>query len=161
MRVMHWLFLVSAALFVAGIAFLVASTRTIDERPAAEAAVTTPVASVQQIMRGIVSPAANVVFNSVATTITLSGTEERAPRTAAEWNAVGDSAAALVESGNLLMLGDRAVDKGDWMTMSRALMDASRVALKAIEARDVGALFGSSEAINTTCDSCHQRYQRQ
>jgi hypothetical protein len=161
MRVMHWLFLVSAALFVAGIAFLVASTRTIDERPAAEAVITTPVASVQQIMRGIVSPAANVVFNSVATTITLSGTEERAPGTAAEWNAVGDSAAALVESGNLLMLGDRAVDKGDWMTMSRALMDASRVALKAIEARDVEALFASSEAINTTCDSCHQRYQRQ
>ena len=161
MRVMHWLFLVSAALFVAGIAFLVASTRTIDERPAAEAVVTTPVASVQQIMRGIVSPAANVVFNSVATTITLRGTEERAPRTAAEWNAVGDSAAALVESGNLLMLGDRAVDKGDWMTMSRALMDASRVALKAIEARNVEALFASSEAINTTCDSCHQRYQRQ
>jgi len=161
MRVMHWLFLVSAALFVAGIAFLVASTRPTGERPAAETVVTTPVASVQQIMRGIVAPAAGVVFNSVATTITLSGTEERAPRTAAEWNAVGDSAAALVESGNLLMLGDRAVDKGDWMTMSRALMDASRVALKAIEARNVEALFGSSEAINATCDSCHQRYQRQ
>jgi len=161
MRAMHWLFLVSAALFVVGIAFLVASTRPTGARPAAETVVTTPVASVQQIMRGIVSPAASVVFNSVSTTITLSGTEERAPKTDADWNAVGDSAAALVESGNLLMLGDRAVDTGDWMTMSRALMDASRVALKAIEARNVEALFGSSEAINATCDSCHQRYQRQ
>jgi hypothetical protein len=161
MRVGHWLFLVSAALFIAGIAFLVASTRTNDERPAVEAVVTTPVASVQQIMRGIVGPAANVVFNSVATTITPSGTQERAPRTAEEWNTVGDSAAALVESGNLLMLGDRAVDKGDWMTMSRALMDASRVALKATEAKNVEALFGSGETINASCESCHQRYQRQ
>ena len=59
------------------------------------------------------------------------------------------------------MLGDRAIDKGDWMTMSRALMDASRVALKAVEARNVEALFGSGETINATCDSCHQRYQRQ
>ena len=161
MRVMHWLFLVSAALFVVGIAFLVASTRPMDDRPAVEAAATKPVASVQQIMRGIVAPAASVVYSSVATTITPSGTEERAPRTDGEWNAVGDSAAALVESGNLLMLGERAVDKGDWMTMSRALMDASRVALKAVEARNVEALFGSGEAINATCESCHQRYQRQ
>jgi hypothetical protein len=158
---MHWLFLVSAALFVVGIAFLVASTRPAGERPAAETVVTTPVASVQQIMRGIVAPAAGVVFNSVATTITPSGTEERAPRTDAEWNAVGDSAAALVESGNLLMLGERAIDKGDWMTMSRALMEASRGALKATEARNVEGLFSSGETINTSCDNCHQKYQRQ
>lgn len=161
MRVGHWLFLVSAALFITGIAFLVASTRTIGERPAVEAVVPTPVASVLQIMRGITAPAARAVFDSVATIITPNGTEERAPRTAEEWNAVGDSAAALVESGNLLMLGDRAIDKGDWMTMSRALMDASRVALEAAEAKNVEALFGSGETINATCENCHQRYQRQ
>jgi cytochrome c556 len=59
------------------------------------------------------------------------------------------------------MLGERAIDKGDWMTMSRALMDASRVALEAAKAKNVEALFGSGETINETCDSCHQRYQRQ
>jgi hypothetical protein len=112
-------------------------------------------------MRGIVAPAASVVFNSVGTTITASGTDERMPRTAEEWNAVGDSVAALAESANLLMLDGRAVDKGDWMTMSRALIDASQVALKAIEARNVEALFGSGETINASCDGCHQRYQRQ
>jgi cytochrome c553 len=161
MRMGHWLFLVSAALFIVGVAFLVASTRTIDNRPAVEAVVTTPVASVLQIMRGIVAPAASVVFSSVGTTITASGTDERMPRTAEEWNAVGDSVAALAESGNLLMLDGRAIDKGDWMTMSRALMDGARGALKAIEAKDVEALFASGETINTSCDSCHERYQRQ
>lgn len=161
MRVGHWLFLVSAALFIVGIAFLVASTRTIDERRAVEAVVPTPVASVLQIMRGITAPAAGVVFNAVATIITPKGTEERAPRTAEEWDAVGDSAAALVESGNLLMLGERAIDKGDWMTMSRALMDGARVALEATKAKNVEALFGSSEAINAACETCHERYQRQ
>jgi hypothetical protein len=161
MRVGQWLFLVSAALFIAGIAFLVASTRPTGERPAAETVVTTPVASVLQIMRGITAPAARSVFDSVATIITPKGTEERAPRTAEEWDAVGDSAAALVESGNLLMLGERAIDKGDWMSMSRALMDASRVALEATKAKNVEALFNSSEAINTSCENCHERYQRQ
>ena len=68
MRMGHWLLLVSAALFISGIAFLVAGAGRV-RRPAAEAAPTRPVASVQQIMRGIVAPAAIVVFNSVGTTV--------------------------------------------------------------------------------------------
>ena len=40
-------------------------------------------------------------------------------------------------------------------------MDAAGVALKATEARDVDALFGSGEAINEACDACHAKYQEQ
>ena len=45
------------------------------------------------------------------------------PWTDAEWAAVGASAAVLAESGNLLVIGDRAVDEGDWVTMSKALAE--------------------------------------
>lgn len=161
MRWVQWLFVVSVALFVSGIGFLVASARTAQKTPPLEVVVATPVASVKQIMQGIVAPAATVVFDSVGTTVSTSGTEERAPQTAEEWEAVGNSAAALVESGNLLMIGSRTVDTGDWVRMSRALMDAGVVALKATEARNAEALFASGEAINASCDNCHQKYQRQ
>lgn len=162
MRVVHWLFVIGVALFLSGIGFLVAGARTVQEAPAIEAVpATTPVASVKQIMQGIVRPAATVVFSSVGTIVSLERTEERRPRTDEEWEVVGDSAAALVESGNLLMLGDRAIDRGDWIKMSRALMDATLVALKAIEAKDPNALLVSGEAINASCDNCHERYQRQ
>jgi cytochrome c556 len=56
-------------------------------------------------------------------------------------------------------MGSRVKDKGEWITMTRAMMDAASVALKATETRDVEGLFASGEAINVACDACHQKYQ--
>ena len=159
MRTVHWLFVVSALLFVSGIGFVVAAGRTAQQAPPVERPVT-PIASIRQIMNGITAPAAAVVFASVGTVISFEGVLETAPKTDAEWEAVGDSAAALVESGNLMMMGSRAVDTGDWVTISQAMIEAARVALKAIEAKDAEALLLSGGAINASCDDCHQRYQR-
>ena len=82
-------------------------------------------ATVRQVMDGIVAPAAAKVFDSVATIVTVAGTEERQPRTEAEWSLVGANAAALIEAGNLLMMGDRLKDEDEWITMTRAMMDAA------------------------------------
>src|SRR4051794_26026235 len=125
MRTVHWLFVLSVALFVSGIGFIVAGARAARQAPAAvdsAAASVTPVASVKQIMKGIVAPAATAVFNSVSTTVTKNGTEEKAPQTDEEWETLGNSAAALIESGNLLLMGSRAVDQGDWVKQSQALI---------------------------------------
>jgi len=159
-RPIYWLYVVSIAFFISGIGFLVTSAR-VREPAHVEAPITTPVASVKQIMQGIVDPATNVVFGAVSSTSTKAGVVETAPKTDREWELVGNSAAALVESGNLLMMGKRAVDAGDWLKMSRALVDAAVVALKAVEAKDKDALLASGDAINTSCDSCHLKYQRQ
>jgi hypothetical protein len=160
MRIVHWLFVVSVALFVSGIGFLVVSAGTA-QRPAAvvQAPVMKPVATVRQIMQGIVGPAAKVVFESVSTTVSFEGVEEKAPKTQAEWEAVGNSAAALVESANLMMVGNRAID-ADWTKISQALADAGIVALKAIEAKNAEALLASGEAINESCNACHRKYLR-
>jgi hypothetical protein len=161
MRMVHWLFVISAALFVSGIGFIVAGARTAQGAAPVEAApATTPVATVQQIMRGIVAPAATVLFESVSTTVSAAGIEEKAPKTDAEWLEVASSAAALVESGNLLVMGDRAVDRQDWLTMSRAMAEAGMTALKAAEARSADGILAAGEAVNTSCDNCHQKYQR-
>ncbi len=112
-------------------------------------------------MTGIVAPAATVVYESVATSITAKGIEETAPRNDEEWARVADSAAALAESGNLLLMGDRAVDNGDWTKLSRQLVDAANTALKAAEAKSTEGILDSGGAINDTCDNCHAKYQRQ
>jgi hypothetical protein len=159
-RSLYWLFIVSALLFVSGIGFLLVASRAVRAaKPAAEQLLM-PVASVKQIMNGIVSPAATAVYNSVTTVMTAAGTEERAPKTDQEWDSVGDSAAALIESGNLLMIGGRAIDKADWIAMSKAMIDAAAVALKATQSRSVNDLFASGEGINNSCDTCHRKYQR-
>jgi hypothetical protein len=161
MRIIHWLFVVSAALFISGIGFVVAGARTTRQAAPVEAPVMTPVASIKQIMNGIVAPAAKAVFDSVGTIVSAAGIEERRPKNDEEWAALGDSAAALVESGNLLVMGDRAVDRGDWVKMSQALVDAGMMALEAAEAKDADGILTAGSIINTSCDTCHQRYQRQ
>jgi len=162
MRTVHWLFIVSVLLFTSGIGFIIASARVAQHAAPARAAepAAPPVATVQHIMRGIVGPSANVVFESVSTTVSAAGIEEKQPKTDAEWMAVGSSAAALVESANLLVVGGRAVDRGEWLAMSKAMADAGMTALKATQAKDPAGVLAAGEAINMSCDNCHRKYQR-
>ena len=160
MRIRLTLFTVSALLFVGGIGFVVAGARALRRPAASEAAALTPVGSVRQIMRGIVDPAATTVFGAVSTTVSAAGVEEKAPATAAEWDAVADSAAALAEAGNLLLVGSRVVDEGEWTTISRRMIEAGRKALVAAEAKNAADVFASGEVIYETCDSCHSKYRR-
>jgi hypothetical protein len=111
-------------------------------------------------MTGIVMPAAYVVFDSVSTIVDAKGVQENQPRTEEEWATVGASAAVLIESANMLLIGNRAVDQGDWVKMSRAMADAGQIALKAADAKSPEGILEAGEAINTSCDNCHQKYQR-
>lgn len=161
MRTVHWLFVVGVALFLSGLVFIVAGARLARRPPAQSSEVAiTPTASVKQIMQGIVGPAADRVFASVKYTETLKGREEQVPHTDAEWQAVGNDAAALVESGNLLLMKGRRVDAGEWIRMSQMMIDAGRIVLRAAEARSPDKVLEAGEALNVSCDTCHQRYQR-
>ena len=104
-------------------------TRTTQAATPAEAPpAITSVATVKQLMDGIIGPSATVVFDSVGTIVDATGIHENQPRTDAEWATVSGSAAALVESANLLVMGNRAIDRQDWVTMSKALADAGMLA---------------------------------
>jgi hypothetical protein len=163
MRTIHWLFVVSVMLFISGIVFVVAAARSTAQPvvAAAEMPAITPVASVKHIMRAIVAPSARVVFDSVSTIVSESGVQENQPRTDDEWATVASNAAALVESANLLVMGDRPVDRGDWVKMSRALLDAGNLALKAAESKSTDGILAAGDPINASCDTCHERYWRQ
>jgi len=161
MRTVHWLFGVSVALFISGIGFIIASGRTAQVEAAAPPAPSLPpVASVKQIMAGIVTPSAYVVFDSVSTIVDAKGVQENQPRTDEEWARVGANAAALIESANMLLIGNRAVDQGDWVKMAKAMADAGQIALKAAEAKSPEGILEAGETINQSCDNCHQKYQR-
>ena len=59
------------------------------------------------------------------------------------------------------MLDGRAVDKGDWVQMSKEMIDGATLALKAADAKDKEGILSAGSTINETCDKCHDRYQRQ
>jgi hypothetical protein len=163
MRIVHWLFTVGALLFVLGIGFVVvgASEARQAPPPVEESVSLAPVASVRQIMNGIVNPGATAVFDSVTTDITDQGVVETVPETDAEWEALGDSAAAIAEAGNLIMMEGRLVDRGDWVTMSTAMIDAAKQTLDAVKAKNTDGVLDAGSALNLSCDNCHQRYRRQ
>lgn len=162
MRIVHWLFVVSVALFVTGIGFVIASGRSGPDAAAEpEAPRVEAIGSVKQIMAAITGPSALVVYNSVGTIVNLEGVKEIAPQNDEEWASVASSAAALVESGNLLLIGNRVVDNGDWVTMTREMIEKGTTALKAAEAKSKDGLLDAGGALNATCDNCHAKYQRQ
>lgn len=166
MRVIHGLFIVSTLLFVTGIGFVIAGARTRREAPSAASAAPAgpelvPVASVRQLMRGIVVPAARMVFASVGSIVTAQGIEEIAPKTDEEWEDVATNAASLVETGNLMLMNGRAIDREGWEKQCRALIDASKLVLNAASARNSQGVFDASAAIYDSCNGCHQTYMRQ
>jgi len=117
-----------------------------------------PVADTKLLMQSIVDPNADVVWDSVKTIITAQGTEEIRPRSEAEWTAVRNSAIALAESGNLLMMPPRAKNGGEWMALAQELIDTSQAAIRAAEARNADRLFTVGGDIYEACSHCHQRY---
>jgi hypothetical protein len=116
------------------------------------------VADTKQLMTAVVDPAADVIWGSVGTIVSQHGTEERAPKTDEEWAAVLNSAFVITESGNLMMMGSRAKDNGEWMRQSQALIDVGIRTIKAAEARDKDAIFRLGGDIYEVCASCHQTY---
>jgi hypothetical protein len=164
MRPVNWLFVISVALFVSGIAFVIAGERTARAATptgAAAAPEVAPVATVKQIMIGITNPAAFVVYEAVGTKSSAKGIEEIAPQNDEEWAKVGSAGAAVVESGNLMLTGNRAIDTGDWVKMTRDMMEQGQKAMKAAEAKDKDGIVAAGGDLNTTCDNCHARYSRQ
>jgi mono/diheme cytochrome c family protein len=114
--------------------------------------------SVLELMQAVVVPAAETYWSSVQITVDADGEHEFYPESDAEWAAVRLAALAIAESGNLLMMEPRAVDRGPWQLYSRELIDAGIAAAQAAEAKDVDAVFAAGEQVYNVCSACHMRY---
>ena len=109
-----------------------------------------PVAGVYQLMKAIIIPNAEVVWNVAM----------EAPQDDQEWTTIQNSALTLAESGNLLMIGSRAKDQGDWVKAAQALVNEATVALRAAEAKNVDVLLEAGDRMLRTCSGCHRQYKQ-
>jgi hypothetical protein len=140
-------------------------------------------ATVRDIMKSMVDPSADVVWNSVATIQDKSGTDDRQPKTDEEWETVRHHAIIVAEATNLLTMPGRHMarpgersgtpevelhpeeiealvnqDRKVWNAFAHGLNDQMTIALKAIDAKDVKGLFDVGEAIDQACEHCHRHY---
>ncbi|HZI81956.1 MAG TPA: hypothetical protein VFD69_20695 [Vicinamibacterales bacterium] len=154
MRTTYGLLIVSLLLFVFGIWFVLAGVRAANAPLAAP-----PVATVLELMDGIVSPAAGVVYDSVATIVDKEGIHETRPKNDREWANVAGNAAALIEASELLKMEGRARDQADWLTISTAMGTAAAEIRAAAQKQDAEGILGGGERLNNSCDNCHRKYQ--
>ena len=142
-----------------------------------------PTASVEDIMRSMVDPPADAMWDAVVTTVTDAGIEEVRPETETEWLALERGAIMLVEAGNLLLIDGRRIaregsvselpgfdlepdeiavrvadNRDTWMRLARELHDAGVVMFDAVRARDVDALLEGGDRLDVACENCHSRF---
>lgn len=117
-----------------------------------------PVADVKQLMHSVLDPAADEYWDGVGTVIDQSGTTEIRPETTEDWDALVNHAYVIAETGNLLMLGARPKDGGDWMKLARALVDSGEKGVKAAQAHNPQAVFDVGAEIYDVCTQCHSKY---
>jgi cytochrome c556 len=140
-----------------------------------------PVASIREVMNGVIDPSIDVVWNSVATVIDDGRMTDRAPATDEDWAEVRRHALIVSEAANLLLMPDRLIaptgapsqapgvelapeeirklireNPEGWNLYVQALQDSLKPALTAIDAKDAQALLAAGEQIDTTCENCHQ-----
>jgi hypothetical protein len=117
-----------------------------------------PVANVDQLMDGVITPAAETYWGSVSTIVDENGITENFPETDEEWETVWGAAMTIAESGNLLMMATRAQDNDDWMKLSSQLVDVGLAAAKAAEAKNPDLVLEQGEQVYNVCTGCHMQY---
>jgi hypothetical protein len=106
-----------------------------------------PVATMKQLMVDVIHPAANALLLLI---------NRGGPSEDKEWAEARRSALTLAESGNLLIIRNRA---SAWIADARLLTDAGAAAYKAAEAKDAKALAALGDRVDASCTTCHKQFR--
>jgi len=133
-------------------------------------------ANMNQLMRGVLYPAANVVFFAQADNpAEVKWVEGRDPAMATDplasvfggWQAVENAALALAESASLLSIPGRTCENGvpvpvrdpAWETFVQQVRDESMKSYAAAKAKDQDKIIELSLALSNSCSNCHRRFR--
>ena len=83
------------------------------------------------------------------------------------WQAVENSALALVEAANLLTVPGRKCANGravplqnpDWAKFVQGLRDAGMAAYKAAQSKSQDKILDAADVMTTACANCHDKYR--
>ena len=152
---------------------------TVAPSAAAAPAIAFPaVGSLNQVMRGILFPSSNVLFD-VQTRDPGSGakggvaradattTSSRYGDVYAPWQVVDAAAISIAEVGPLLMAPGRRcengkpvpVDRADWQKYVQGLVEVGRAAYRASQTRNQAAVSDVTNQISDACANCHRVYR--
>jgi hypothetical protein len=139
--------------------------------------------TIKDLMDAQIDPSGDFLFESVQDIADDKGVRRKEPRTEAEWAAVRQHLQVLIDAPELLIMEGRkaagpddrsanpavenepeeidrliAAERPEFVRRARALQDAARVGMKAVDAKDVPALSSALLGIDKACESCHLHF---
>ena len=145
----------------------------------------TPVVSVKELMRDLIDPLADNIFDSVKTVVGESGVVDTVPKTDADWDQMRVGAVAMAETPYLLKvrrpfapagdvnnsIGPDAVelspteitqkvdaDPVEWNARIETLRNVGLEVLEIVKKRDAKELWEANVNLDAACENCHRSY---
>ena len=145
----------------------------------------TPVVSVKELMRDMLDPLSDNIFNAVGSVTTEKGVVETAPKSQEDWDKIRIGAVTLAEGASLLKIPRPFAPPGDlnnstgpnpvelspaqitakieadpveWNARIEALRNVGLEVLDIVKRKDVNELWDAAENLDQACESCHRSY---
>jgi len=144
-----------------------------------------PVVSVKELMRDMLDPASDYIFDAVKTVVTKNGTEDVLPKTDADWERIRFGAVTLAEGVYLLKIPRPFAPPGDennstgpdpeelspsqikakleadpvlWNAKIEALRNVGLEVLEIVKNKKAEDLWQASDDLDDACETCHVAY---
>ncbi len=143
------------------------------------------VVSVKELMRDMLDPASDYIFDAVKIVTTKNGTVEVTPKTDEDWNRIRIGAVTLAEGVYLLKVPRPFAPEGDinnstgpdpeemspaqieakrkadpvlWNAKIEALRNVGLAVMEIVKKKDVNSLWEASDNLDAACETCHVNY---
>jgi hypothetical protein len=144
-----------------------------------------PVVSVKELMRDMIDPASDFVFNAVSDVSTKTGVVQNRPTTEEDWERIRIGAVTMAEGVYLLKIprafapaGDENDSRGEnppelspaqikakiekdpvmWNAKIEALRNVGLEVMDIVKRKDVDELWDAAENLDAACENCHVEY---
>jgi hypothetical protein len=143
------------------------------------------VVSVKELMRDMIDPLADNIFDSVRSEVTDKGVVETVPKTDEDWEKIRIGAVTLAEGASLLKIprpfappGDQnnsagpdaveltpaqitaklEADPVEWNARIEALRNVGLEVLDIVKRKDIKELWDAGQNLDEACENCHRSY---
>ncbi len=144
-----------------------------------------PVVSVKELMRDMIDPASDFIFDAVKVTMSAHGTVETVPKTDKDWEKIRIGAVTIAEGVYLLKIprpfappGDENNSKGPeatelspaqikakldrdpvlWNAKIEALRNVGLEVMEIVQKKKVSELWEAGDNLDQACEACHLEY---
>jgi hypothetical protein len=144
-----------------------------------------PTVSVKELMRDMIDPIADNIFDAIAVFVDKKGTVEHSPKTEEEWATVRIGGVTMAEGAYLLKVKRPWAPKGDennstgpdavelspaqitakvekdpveWNARIEALRNVGLQVMDIVDRKATQELWDASENLDAACEACHRSY---